>query len=217
MIKFLIGCFVGGVLVALGIIWLAYRVFDWNAMAAIATTLAVVVAFVAIVWAEWLKPRIFSPQLQIEFDNKPPFCNVSKTTMFDEGGKVREGYWIRLRIKNNGKLPAVNCIGRLHEIRDRGGNRIARYDPETLAWRGGQQPVTLMPHGDFDYLDVWCSGINASYMFVRAKDPKIQGANLKFEKGIYSIDVAVYAENAAPVRRTFQVEWEGEYNEVKMF
>jgi hypothetical protein len=54
-------------------------------------------------------------------------------------------------------------------------------------------------------------------MRVRAKDPKIQGDDLKFEGGIYSIDVEVYADNADSVRQTFRVEWEGEYNEVKMF
>lgn len=93
--------------------------------------LGVAIAFTTLAWVEWIKPYWYAPKLKIEFENGFPCCMKSPTDFY---GDTRPAYWVRLRIRNIGKLPALNCIGRMLEIHDGSGAWLERYDPETLAW-----------------------------------------------------------------------------------
>ena len=175
--------------------------------------LGVIVAFVALVWVEWIKPWWFAPKLRIEFENRFPYCKDSPTTVY---GDTRPAYWVRLRIRNIGRSPAQNCFGRMIQIHDGRGAWLERYDPETLDWRGIiNGPITLAP-GDFEYLDVWLTAKDVPDMRLRLPDLTERGGLFDFRPGNYTIKITMFSDNAKPVSQDFKVDWNGIYNQIRM-
>jgi hypothetical protein len=175
--------------------------------------LGIAIAFITLAWVEWIKPWRYAPRLKIEFENKFPFCKSSPTNIY---GDTRPAYWVRLRIRNMGRSPAINCLGRMLEIRDEGGAILERYDPETLAWRGVDRgPIVLSP-GDFEYLDVWLTTKDSSDMLLRIYDYTDRGGQFGFKPGGYMIRISIFADNAKPKSQVFSVTWNGVYDQIKM-
>ncbi len=57
---------------------------------------------------EWLERS----RLSIEFEQKEPFCRVATIQ-----GSGTQSYWIRIRVRNDGRSVAKCCVGKLMEIR----------------------------------------------------------------------------------------------------
>jgi hypothetical protein len=171
------------------------------------------IAFITLAWVEWIKPWWYAPKLKIEFENGVPYCKSSPTDFY---GDSRPAYWVRLRIRNAGRSSAMNCIGKMLEVRDEQGTCLERYDPETLAWRGlNRGPIDLAPH-DFEYLDVWLTAKDISDMLVRVYDYTDRGGQFRFGPGKYTIKVTILADNSKPSSQVFEVAWNGIYNQIRM-
>lgn len=173
----------------------------------------VAIAFITLAWVEVIKPWWHAPRLKIEFENKFPFCKSSPTDIY---GDTRPAYWVRLRIRNTGRSTALNCIGRMLEIRDESGAWLERYDPETLAWRGiNRGPIVLAP-GDFEYLDVWLTAKGVPDMLLRIYDYTDRGGQFRFQPGKYTIKISVFSDNSKARSRVFTVHWNGVYDQTRM-
>ena len=182
---------------------------------AIGTCIAALVALFTVIFIEILKPWRKRPILKIEFEDKYPYCKYSDTDDF-EGMGMLTGYWVRLRIRNIGRSPALNCIGRMLEIRDGRGMWLQQYDPETLDWRGIiSGPITLAPD-DFEYLDIWLTAKGISDMRLRVRDRTPRGGVFDFRPGNYVIKIIIISDNAKPVSQTYRVDWNGTYDQIRM-
>jgi len=77
---------------------------------------------------EWLE----RPRLSIEFEQKEPFCREATIQ-----GSGTQSYWIRIKVKNEGRTVAKRCVGKLMEIRKiENGNEeiLTSFDPSALRW-----------------------------------------------------------------------------------
>jgi hypothetical protein len=88
-------------------------------------------------------------------------------------------WFYRLRVENNGMLPAKDCVGRLIAI-CAGDKVLSNIDPMTLYWarqnkHNQWQPVTIQGRRDYVYLDIaqFRKGRNASddALFLRIDVP----------------------------------------------
>ncbi len=75
---------------------------------------ALIISFLvacAVIYREFLHNQIFNPNLQIEFSLNDP---ISWETLLINGKK---GFWLRLRVTNNGRSATRRCEGILAEVR----------------------------------------------------------------------------------------------------
>lgn len=191
-----------------------------------------------IAYIEILKPWMQKPEIEIEFENKLPFCRDLLIT--DE---EKNEYFIRLRIKNTGGSAAKNLRGKLVEVIDKDGKPHKDFDPLFLHW----VPMTLMNGLDiyaryldpidlnaeeWEYLDVFHTfqkGVDyAKTDLLEQKEdlvhigttPEDRGCNINFRMSaeLKAFKITIYGENIEPVTETYKLVWDGKnYDEIKMY
>jgi hypothetical protein len=109
-----------------------------SVIAAVGTLGAVFAAVFATFWPN-IHRFLTRPKLDFGFQNEEPFCrhtffnlNIGTTTM-----SRQNSYHIRLRIKNNGKSLAKNCVCKLIAIAHKDLKSLRKdFDPVVLNWVG---------------------------------------------------------------------------------
>jgi hypothetical protein len=119
----------------------------------------------------------------------------------------KRSWFIRLRVKNSGQLPAKNCIGRVIEIRKEDGTLLMRFDPLSLYWARQSEPDSFKPvdiqgNGDFFFLDIAQVKEKEKTLSLRVVIPKGQRLTAEADyseqpdlpPGTYHMCIAVYGE-----------------------
>jgi hypothetical protein len=186
---------------------------DWGPAASWAaaggTALA---AFIALLVAF----RVFDqPRLRMDLKQESPWC---RTTDLASGQRA---YWVRARVKNEGRGAARGCVGKLVRVKTRGGPQ-PDIDPLPLRWAGvpreqGFNALTL-GRRQHEFLNVFAvmegGPIKIETVPYPAFDP---GCPTELGVGAeHSVKVAVFADNAAPAELTFTIESKGTLKSVSV-
>lgn len=178
--------------------------------------------------AEWLKRWWYAPALEIDFDLAAPYCHLTRR------GNQSPVYYFRFKVTNRGKSQARLCEATLEAIQtaDASGayRREENFSPMPLTWAGiGAKYISINPERSY-FCDI---GHVSEPAFQQQHEPShyvgitpAQQSTLKFKfetpydffaqwdclvPGKHRVTVAVYSENARPVRRTFNIAWSGQW------
>ena len=196
----------------------------------LAVALGTISMGLAIVYIEIIKPWLQKPKIQIEFDNKRPFCLPVKTV---PGNCLH--YHIRLKVTNEGELMAKRVRGKLVGVNT--GNKIIDefFDPLFLHWtsiepiRGlgklGFQtsapylgPIDLNAK-EWDYLDVFSTDEKRRNVILIATSLQPRGCLKQFimrERAI--LKITIHGENIKPVPKIYELVWANHNkNKIVMF
>ena len=160
--------------------------------------LAVMTFYIEIIGPFWNR-ACFS----IEFENKEPFCRVTRVT----DTKIH-AYYIRLRVYNSGRSVAKNCLGKITKVTDVDGKELVDYDPVQLGWVGTKLdtiPLSTIDLNakDFEYLNlVYVRSDNAGVAYI-AKDELPRGTTVCFFSRSYIIQVTIYGQNVKPISKEY--------------
>ena len=181
-------------------------------IAAISLALAAIFTLFVTIYINFLR----KPKFSIEFEQKEPFCRFSKTPIGQN--RFRDGYWIRIRVKNIGKTTAHKCVGKLIEIRDSNGNLVKSFDPVILHWvcYPGKvfEPIDL-GRSDYEYLDVVWTEQGFDIAMINC-DRRPRGILFDLPPGDYELTIMIVGDNANAVPKIFRLSWNGVWNQIKM-
>jgi len=209
------------IIALLGIsLWNNNQVWIWTALSAIGTlSLALLVVY---------KDFISQPIIDAEFEQNEPFCGAALTPIILTGTPgqttpTTNGYWIRIRVINRGKIAANNCEGRLVEIRHSNGSMFQPFDPVVLHWVGRRDFNRININSqDYEYLDViyTLNGNNEAIINCEESRPigtlPPRGIRTSLPSGSYIIKVSISSGNAKSISKNYSVEWNGIWNEIIM-
>lgn len=186
-----------------------------------------------------MKKRLFAPRIELEFKLSGPYCLETKIRARDWRGAVldeRPAYYFRFRVKNIGQIQAKLCECVIEELWfDERGEFMqdATFQPVNLNWSNGKAQREFMdinPH---------CPGWFCDLVHVEKdekefrpdpydKPQKISTTDLVFDfmppfpnsqyhilrpQIRHRVKIAVYSENASPVKRYFEINWSGAWKE----
>ena len=137
------------------------------------------------------------PRLAIEFKNSEPFC---QRTLID--ANLTEGYWIRVRLRNKGRITAQNVTGKIVEVRNSEYELGFLSRPTELFW-SEEKPVSILRPDEPQFLDI---------LLKRADLPKKIGLRTQsggkfLDKGNYYFRIEVYADGISPAKAHYRLNW----------
>lgn len=193
------------------------------------TAFGTVGAVVLALFLHVIRKRYLRPRLEIEFINEPPICRSSGLRIAERWGAYTTvpTYWIRLRVKNNGRSIARGCEGKLIRIIFASNMKEKTdFDPIILHWSSGlrhpvkRNPIDINKEGDYDYLDL---------VYAREDDPnkfylQEEGRSESNPRGIdmtpsrqdYILHVVVYGKNCSPCPGTFLLKNSARFNGIRL-
>ncbi len=154
------------------------------------------------------KPWRLRPRLAIEFEQDNPFCRTVLAYSEDDGS-LSNTYWLRLRVRNQGRTPAKGCIVKLVEVK-RDGEVDWDYDPVQLHWVGTKHDVVPLPTiqlnpKDYEYVDVLTTRSKNPGFATICRDYLRRGIPCVIPAGAFLLRIAASAENAEPVEVNLEV------------
>lgn len=201
--------------------WNSNWIWIWTALSAIGTlSLAFLVVY---------KDIISKPIIDIEFEQIEPFCRASMTPTTTTGPQehavpsTTDGYWIRIRVINRGRLAANNCEGRLVEIQHGDGSPFQPFDPVVLHWVGRRNFNRININSrDYEYLDVLYTLNGNDEVIINCQESRPlgtlpqRGIETTLPPAPYFIKISISCENAKPISKEYLIEWNGIWNEIIM-
>jgi len=189
-------------------------------MTAIGTVATVVVAlFVAFLSS--IRRWYNRPRFGIELGNEEPFARRSNLLLGkNEDGSSRTipSYWIRLRIRNEGRSVARSCEGklvritRLIDMRDR-----TDFDPVVLHWVGSTSNPRDINRLEYEYLDVVYTRADcADRIFIPAEEQDPRGINLAPPREDCILHIALYGANVEPMEKEFRLKNGTQYDQIQI-
>jgi len=142
-------------------------------------------------------PWYRSPQLEVDFKNREPFCQ-----------HYPPGYWIRLEVRNKGQKTAHHVTGSLIEIRRADYTLLPLRSFFDLNWcvTEAPVPVSLRP-SEKSFLDlVVIREDNPDTLRIQTSIPAQQRQS-SLPRDTYFFRVEVYAEDAKPAKALYHVTW----------
>jgi hypothetical protein len=158
-----------------------------------------------------LLERYRRPILKIEFENKIPFCR--HTPIGDEG---RDGYFLRLRIRNVGKSMARDCEGKVVRILDAATRQERKdFDPTNLHWAGHHlsRKIVSIHRTAYEYLDVIWVQKDDPVIYTYPVQEESTGTPTAFtreEARMLILDIVLFGTNTKPVEKLFKVRTDGD-------
>jgi hypothetical protein len=182
----------------------------------------------------WLRPR-----LQIDYLAEPPGAHRTRLDVRLSPSQIekRSTFYFRFSVTNHGRTQAHRCEAVLEELwyaNSRGGlEKLRTFGPIGLTWGAGYDEfVEINPSRRFycDFLTIPDEDAQATFsMFGHYVDlPRDatfrRGLVLctraafysqpnRLAPGTYRLKVAIFSENAGPVRASFEVRWTGTWND----
>jgi hypothetical protein len=163
-----------------------------------------------------------SPELTFSTD-----VDFSPPTPGEEEAGAKRSWFIRLRVENSGQAPAMNCFGRLLELRNEDGEHLKQFDSLNLYWTRQNKPekyqrLDIREYGDFQYLDLAqvkeVDGlltlrvvIPEGYRLVKPRGHSGNAGGLR--PGAYYLRVAIYADEVAIAPTWFRIEWTADFSQ----
>ena len=115
------------------------QISDW---VLIGTALFLGIIALIVPWlSELIKRHLFAPSLEIDFEQKPPDCHITRNKAITSDGEILRDepvFYFRFRVSNTGKTQAKKCEVVLEQLyqSDVAGNFKAfeRYSPINIIW-----------------------------------------------------------------------------------
>lgn len=178
------------------------------------------------------------PILEIEFDNKEPYCFEKRRPGTAAHTMHRDDYNVCAFVRNRGDTVAKKCTGKIVEFKDQDKNPIKGFRPLLLDWLGEppKQPVDINA-GDGHPLcilqitrDVIAEVSETQVSETLVVKPHVMPPRpmqimtastgpQRFTQGKYYLCIAIFGENTESTSQWFRIEWpEGtDYNDLKMY
>ena len=182
----------------------------------------------------WLRPR-----LRITYVPEPPGSHKTRLDVRLSASQIekRSTYYLRFAVTNDGRTQAHRCEAVLEELwhlNSQGGlEKLRTFGPISLTWGAGYDDfVEINPSRRFycDFLTIPDEAAQATLnMFGQFVDfptgsKPARGLVLctraafysqpnRLAPGSYRLKVAVFSENADPVRASFEVQWSGQWRD----
>ena len=160
------------------------------------------------------------PRLEIEFEKNDPPNVMHAAWKEGRNDQATEFVIVRPGIRNVGKRPAINCrvfLVALLEVHNSKVTMAELHDSRPLPWAGWKfEPMTIPPPKDITlYTDLVkvrkdSPGWDFTFEHKRYSDEKLKGF-----RGIYRFRIVATAENAKPVYREIDVEYRGEWHNLR--
>lgn len=169
---------------------------------------------------QFVREWFIRPKLKIEFDQEGP-------------GHVVDGAWkvgsnphetgfrlVRPGLKNHGRSPAKNCrvfAVALHDVHGAKLEDVTFYDSMPLPWSGWTFEPRTLPAAKglvyyFDLVRFQKDAVGWDFTFDRAL---FNHRKLRPRLGTYRFHIVATADNARPVYRDIDVEYNGNWEELK--
>lgn len=181
------------------------QVSSW--LAAAATFIAALVALFGWRFVDWFR----QPKLTMSFAESPPCYRFTDLSV----GK--RGFWIRVRVQNDGRSAAHGCIAKVTRVYDKKGHQ-SDIDPMQLRWCGvpdalGFEPITLA-RSQFEFFDVFrIEDGGASELRFETFAGYAPGHATSLQAGPgYRVSMTVTAANADPTELEIEVAYSGDFS-----
>jgi hypothetical protein len=199
---------------------------------AIGTFLAVVVALALALYQNWIRKRLFRPELDVAISMKPPDCLMVPTKPSQDSVIVANGYYLRMRVINEGKRRAQDVEVFASSLRKRQVDgtfkEVDSFSPMNLVWTHygesvlpGISPKAYRHCGIGNILDP-----AARHQFEvqdlpdHPRDETLLRLNVAFasytkfyllEPGQYKLGIEITAANSEPVNRILEITLRGRW------
>jgi len=179
---------------------------------------------------EQLKKELFAPDLQIDFNLRPPYClktqikrtAVARTKYGVEMGitptLISNAYYFRFCTKNKGQSQArlCECIAEnLWEYKVSKWEKDETFQPINLKWsneKSQDEFMNINPNYPGGFCDLVHIEEGHTNLYIDYKQPIPNSQVAKLQPGTkYRIKVSLYSENASAVSKTFEIFWSGKY------
>ncbi len=176
----------------------------------VSSALSFLGGFLAAVFSEPVRRRVFGPRLVIEYEHSPE-CRLLTPLL---SSPDRKAYYVRVRVRNVKPMLALSCRGYLVGVdwaRDGKPFAPTRYtDVIPLKWsyreEFGYEPLDI-PVGVPFYLDVF-STLDGSSEFKPSIEVMPTRCVGEFQKpGTYRFIIAVSGDSVRPVVKRLLVQW----------
>lgn len=178
---------------------------------------------------EELKKYLYAPQLTVNFKLEEPFCLKCPAEVLEPPNTIidTEAYYFRFKINNIGRTQAKNCecfVESLREFVKGKWEPDKTFQPMNLAWSNGRGEknglvdINSNSYGVFcdlvhiGNLDIVIRKSSALFLDYGVSVPFSQTRRLSINKR-YQLDIAVYSENAALTKTTFEIFFSGEWKD----
>ncbi len=235
--------------------------FIVNNFTGIGTLLLAIGTFITIYLAYFVNPK-----LKIEFSQEEPYCRnafipaeligltnsmgkkwvnelikyLKKSGIkYNPSNPLVPGYWVRVKVKNEGGKSAHRCVGKLVEIKDWDNRIRTDFDISALHWVGHFEtdnyyrvfsttginysvnksnkfePIDL-GIDDHQYLDILWIEFGIDLFHINCPRFPDRGIKYDYEPQIYFLKILVTSENAESTGITLRVEWKGYSNGINV-
>lgn len=208
----------------------------------VATLFLGIIAILGPVISKWADRNIYAPKLRILFELSPPFCHQTKWRIKADPKSAQwrqePVYYFRLRVKNEGRLPAKKCevvLENLWICKNYIPIKIQNFSPVNLVWVAGLkdriQYIDINPERGY-FCDIghisslqyqreieWNSFIDApEYPACTSNDSHFvldllqifnSQSNYLCPKTRYVLEIGLHSENASYQNAFFEIWWSG--------
>jgi hypothetical protein len=181
----------------------------------------------------WLEPK-----LRIDYAPRPPGAHKTRLDVRLSESQVdrRSAYYLRFAVTNTGRTQAHRCEAVLEELwhaNSKGGlERFPTFGPTGLTWGAGYNEFVEINPSRLFFCDFISIPDPAAQLTLGRLNRYVNLPGPEFECGLvlctraafysqpnrlppgkYRLKVAVFSENAAPARRSFDIDWSGEWKD----
>ena len=175
-----------------------------------------------------IKPWLNEPVINIEFNQKEPYCKEVGWVFKDpQGNTIRTpSYWIRVKVKNEGGSVAKNCEGQLIDILDYWTEEsVEKFVPLILRWssRPATGPIDINRESSW-FLDVIFinrdnKDVRSTFGTTFSKKAHINdifrehptGTLKDLKAGRYYLKIMIYGDNFRPQIKKIYMNWSGKW------
>lgn len=162
-----------------------------------------------------VRDYLVRPKLTIDYGgagNRVETAHINKDKV-----AVSEIY-IRLRLRNDGKRAAQNCVvflTAITEVHPSGTTPTSFHDAMPLAWPGWEFSPRQIPRGIEFYVDLMRVSKNVSGWWISVRELAVTQADLRSYRGTYRFHVTAVADNAKPEKYEVDVSYDGDWHSLR--
>jgi len=169
-----------------------------------------VIAFIA-VFHSWIQSRLRRPKIRVTFP-------VASQIYQSNSPNVRDNFWVRLAVSNDGKSIARGVTVQLESISNIEGHNvelIPHFFSSCLTWthqNRSQTALDIVP-GLPRFVDViHCHQLGSGDGVCMLQNQIADSLHTPLNRGRWVLNIVVAGENFRPVYLRFHVSWDGIYS-----
>ena len=186
---------------------------EWRIASGVWSTVVIAVANLFIIFVLPWRRR---PKFFVDYQPVEPFCRQTLSAP----PTLSPTYWVRLRVRNSGRVLARGCLCKLIEVVDVDGDPVQEMDPMQLHWVGTDwQAVPLqtidLDRDDYAYVDVLATRPGETDVLLAGDQfpgtgYQARGIRNSLPPGRYVLRISVYGEDVRPATKYLSLVWAGE-------